>query len=127
MLTLSYYITLLLLCSQHDVAAFQTRSGTGSSSSSTSSSQQSISSATNQQQKLYQQFPSKQIIALSILQQTRTKLHMSDSDDGVSFHSSNLCSMERISFVLVSHCNFALSIDSVVGIKKCNDWWRWYQ
>jgi ATP-dependent Zn protease len=83
MLSLSYFITLLLLWSQHDVTAFQTRS-----TSSTSSSQP-VSSTTNQQQQQYRPIPSKQIIALSLLQQlqqrTHTKLHMSDSDDGVSF------------------------------------------
>jgi hypothetical protein len=80
-----------VLCSQNDVTAFYTRSGR----SSASSSQQSISSATNQQQqKQYRQLPPKQIIALSILQQTQTKLHMSDSDDGVSIFFLILFSMD---------------------------------
>ena len=87
MLSLSYFITLLLLTSQHDTTAFQTQStatiGSGASS-------QPVSSTTaRQQQQQYRSLllPSKQIIALSLLQQrTQTKLHMSDSDDGVSFY-----------------------------------------
>lgn len=86
--------TLLLLWSQQDVTAFQTRST--SSSSSSSSCSPPVSSATHQSQQQYRPLPSKQIIALSLLQQlqqrtgTHTQLRMSDSDDGVSSFLFNL-------------------------------------